>query len=147
MSTYTPEQQHANREALITLLRNPTGMEQIPDVFAADDLVAVRKTPVWKNGDIFYWAFEEVGSHLSGCGTVGCALGLSHSKLGLDPWASQQKEADFFGLFVDDCRRIFYGYQHPNYYEYQHPNYYGECDLRDVTPEMVADALEKAPYA
>ena len=146
MTTYTPEQQHANREALITLLRNPTGTEQIPDAYAAKGFVNARNVPVWKNGDIFYWAFEEEADSLPGCGTVGCALGLSHSKLGLDPWASQQKEADFFGLFVDDCRRIFYGYQHL-FYGYQHPNYYGECDLRDVTPEMVADALEKAPYA
>lgn len=83
----------------------------------------------------FVWDFTTI---MGPCGTSGCALGLacklwpdSFDTLS-DPWA-EPEQGEFFGISEDAARRIFY----------DEGEFYGVDALEDVTPAMVADALEK----
>lgn len=85
------------------------------------------------------WRFSAV-FHKNGCGTVGCAIGvgiLIGLPIGEDDGATGsvklEELAEVFGITAFDANRIFLSTEA-----------YGACAHCDVTPAMVADALERA---
>ncbi len=79
----------------------------------------------------FSWDFEYIKKHTS-CGSGGCALGLASElwpELDVD---DKKNVAEFFGMAGDEITGVFYG-------KYDAYNY---IEIKDITPIMVANALE-----
>lgn len=112
----TPEQMKANRKRLIAALRAPMPKG-------------------------FHWDFREVSAPHE-CGTAGCAIGLA-MEIGLidgeagwpNPTMLASRLAIVTGLSHANSGRIFLAYD----------SEYENVKLSDVSPEMVATALEAAP--
>jgi hypothetical protein len=87
----------------------------------------------------FGWHFNYVNVDratvcLPGCGSVGCAIGLT-SRIFADYDSGYSDNAEFFGMTLADVDDIFYDDQ---VYVKRH----GATDWADVTPAMVADEIE-----
>lgn len=63
------------------------------------------------------------------CGTAGCALGIAKRLWGIE--ASDYAAANLFGISTKAADAIFYG------------GAYGVATTKDVTPEMVADMIDR----
>ena len=103
----------------------------------------LRKIEQYRN---FTWDFECILTKVD-CGTAGCAIGLACI---IWPNKFQRKEVipdlfvvtdeeimSHFGMTKEEVAKIFYNDEYNSEYEV----FYG-CYNEDVTPNMVADALE-----
>jgi hypothetical protein len=102
-------------------------------------LIAALRAPLPEG---FKWDFS-VLLETTECGSAGCALGLAatiwprYAEMLLG-WDTNAERATFFGLLGwREVDRIFFG----GY------NGYSKISIHEVTPGMVADSLEAAPYA
>ena len=87
------------------------------------------------------WDFSEVRRKTS-CGFVGCAIATANAlwpddiilprTVGSISENLEVNLADFFGMYPREVSLVFFSY-----------SYHGGSDMKDVTPAMVADALDK----
>lgn len=109
-------------------------------------LVAALRRPMpegfgW-NFDTLFRSYGNDGNDLpEGCGSVGCALGLASllwpEEAETLPYGGDSDVADFFGITSQDVDQVFY-----NGPIASGVRPYTSDNGHDITPQMVADALE-----
>jgi hypothetical protein len=103
-----------------------------PQVEARARLVRALREPMPSDFEWYFGvAFTDV---CSPCGTTGCAMGLAYM-LGIVEIPCVEAMKSSLGLSKYDTTMIFLT-----------RSFYGVDDFCDVTPAMVADALEQAPF-
>lgn len=88
----------------------------------------------------FEWNFELVYEE-ENCGAFGCGIGLA-KRIGLIDYAGLANCAEALGLAFDDAKQIFMPTDYWNEEKGERVTNDYEVPWIDVTPQMVADALE-----